>query len=795
MQQEHGHSSALHERLSAGQRLHLVAPGHSVVQLSEQEIAMLHRAGHITAVLEDTVVPLPEVVPQFPAGLGDPAQPAAQRHLSTRTLMQYVTNLDRLDQRTDSLDGQFTADTDGTGVDVYVIDSGVRASHTQFSPGQVIAAYNAFPAEEHRDCVGHGTHVASVVAGKDVGGAPGVTIMDYRAYSCDQAAHPTTTTVLITALNAMAVNITARAPRRAVVSMSLASMFDSLFNAAVERLVTNYNAVVVVAAGNNAISVAGVSPASSPLVITVGATTAGDQWAPFSNFGPEVDVAAVGVNVVGAWNSSDTDIAAASGTSMACPLVSSVAARMLQANASLTPAAALAGIVCAATSGKITNLPEDGTPNLLAYAAPAGVPYPAPGQCDSGAPPFSHCRTGCSGHGTCRADQTCACDCGHWGGTCQVPLPITAATLGAGSVLALNNQSRSFFGNASGDILVRFDVPAGTLALDVTTCSARTDVDSQIFLLDTCLTMQTDLASATHVSLAGTNGACPASDSAGLPSAPAIHLPMPSPGTYYAVIEGAGTAAGAIDVVWDIVQPTPSPSVSPWVCIAASCSPSFSPTPTPSASATAAATGSSTAAASPSTTVHPTATLSPAMAPAASASTGATAFGTPSTTPAPSGTSSASGFPSLGSPVNASFSAPQVATASATSSPGATVSLSPTPTASASVAAPVMPTSDELQSGASRNSTTNTSQDSGSMLDQVTNALGGLNFGYVALGAAAGAVAAVAVIVLRRSRAAQAGATGHQYTMGELLDDSGHGEARRARRSRRSSAQVLGAIV
>ena len=81
-----------------------------------------------------------------------------------------------------------------------------------------------------------------------------------------------------------------------------------------------------VAAGNSNANACNYSPSSEPSAITVGATGNNDARASFSNFGNCVDVFAPGVNVTSDWNSSDSATAVLSGTSMATPHTTGVAA-------------------------------------------------------------------------------------------------------------------------------------------------------------------------------------------------------------------------------------------------------------------------------------------------------------------------------------------------------------------------------------------------------------------------------------------------------------------------------------
>ena len=98
--------------------------------------------------------------------------------------------LDRIDQAALPLDGRYRYQTSGSGVTVYVVDSGIRPSHTEFSgrvPYGAVYDYDAPPglrwsgtvASGFEDCAsgsGHGTHVAGIAGGSTHGIAKSVTV-------------------------------------------------------------------------------------------------------------------------------------------------------------------------------------------------------------------------------------------------------------------------------------------------------------------------------------------------------------------------------------------------------------------------------------------------------------------------------------------------------------------------------------------------------------------------------------------------------------------------------------------
>jgi len=285
--------------------------------------------------------------------------------------------LDRIDQRALPLNNAYSFTTTGAGVDAYVMDSGILATHSQFA-GRLRMGLDVFGGDSS-DCNGHGTNVAGILGGSTYGVAPQASLVSVRVLDCKGSG------TVSSVINAIDWVIDDHTTRPAVLNLSFGTTQSASLESAVDRAFAD-GIVVVVAAGNaNADACASSPSGNRASALTVGATNEADSRASFSNFGKCVDLFAPGTNIRSAGITSNTATSLMSGTSMAAPHVAGLVARYLSTASTATPATVMDAIVSQASPNIVTNA---GTlsPTLLAYgdsefiavSPPAGNGTPQP---------------------------------------------------------------------------------------------------------------------------------------------------------------------------------------------------------------------------------------------------------------------------------------------------------------------------------------------------------------------------------------------------------------------------------
>lgn len=265
--------------------------------------------------------------------------------------------LDRIDQSGLPLDKSYTApDSAGQGVTAYVIDTGIRASHTDFG-GRASSGWDFVDGDATaQDGNGHGTHVAATVAGTSHGVAKKADVVGVRVL--DDAGSGTMAQVI-----AGIDWVTKNARKPAVANLSLGGTANPQLDAAVRNSIAS-GVTYTVAAGNDGLPAFLSSPARVKEAVTVGATDVKDARAGFSNWGSGLDLFAPGVGITSAWNTDDTATDTVSGTSMASPHAAGAAALHLADHPSATPAEVSKALTGRAAAGKVTGAGL-GSPNKL----------------------------------------------------------------------------------------------------------------------------------------------------------------------------------------------------------------------------------------------------------------------------------------------------------------------------------------------------------------------------------------------------------------------------------------------
>jgi subtilisin family serine protease len=266
--------------------------------------------------------------------------------------------LDRIDQRALPLNKTYQYNQTGAGVHAYVIDSGIRATHTEFK-GRMGNGFSAVSdGQGTNDCNGHGTHVAGTIGGTIYGVAKSVTLHSVRVLGCSGTG---TSTAVIAGIEW----VTANRVRPAVANLSLGGGISSALDLAVVNSIAA-GVTYAIAAGNASSDACQNSPARVAAALTVGAVGTNDARASFSNFGACVDLFAPGAGIGSAWHTSDTTATSMSGTSMAAPHAAGAAALYLQNNRNALPAQVVQAVLSLATTGRVIG-PGTGSPNRLLH--------------------------------------------------------------------------------------------------------------------------------------------------------------------------------------------------------------------------------------------------------------------------------------------------------------------------------------------------------------------------------------------------------------------------------------------
>ncbi|KAF9522564.1 serine protease [Crepidotus variabilis] len=313
-------------------------------QFNDETLNAFRADPDVESVTEDGIVHIFGTQTNAPWGLGRiSTTPKLANQNPTALTYKYVYSDDKL----------------GSGVDIYVVDTGIRTTHVAFGGRARWGA--TFGGYANADGSGHGTHCAGTAAGAQYGVAEKANLIAVKVIGDNGAG---AWSDVISGLQYVK-NQAAASGRPSVVSMSLGGGAAQPLDDAVTSL-TRAGVHVAVAAGNSNTDAGTSSPARVPSVVTVGASTITDARASFSSYGRVVDIFAPGQDVISTWNTNDKATNKLSGTSMATPHIAGLIAYVVARDGNGTPAAISTKLQSQALKGVLADIPS-GTVNYLAH--------------------------------------------------------------------------------------------------------------------------------------------------------------------------------------------------------------------------------------------------------------------------------------------------------------------------------------------------------------------------------------------------------------------------------------------
>lgn len=242
--------------------------------------------------------------------------------------------------------GSWNPNHTGAGKTVYLVDTGISASHQEFAGAMVTNCWSNFNDDDtipnYDDEVGHGTAVASMIVGQNIGTAKDAQLRNVKMFNSTSG--NITVGEIISGLDAVLADHLPSQSNVKVVCLPW-NLTKNAFVDAKIREMNSSNLVVVAAAGNDGVDVNTVSPAGVDNIITVGSydydlqvtsfTNAPRQSAPaFVNYGSELDIFAPGVGITAADSTNDAEYVTSSGTSLSAGIVAGIATHYIARNAS-----------------------------------------------------------------------------------------------------------------------------------------------------------------------------------------------------------------------------------------------------------------------------------------------------------------------------------------------------------------------------------------------------------------------------------------------------------------------------
>lgn len=266
--------------------------------------------------------------------------------------------LDRIDQRKLPLDNQYSVRDSGENVWIYVVDSGIRASHEEFE-GRAQEGYDFVNNERDSsmDCTGHGTHVAGIIAGKRFGVARKARIIAIKVFGCDNKAKSSR---LIDAIGWILVDSKIKSRENVVVTLmfSTSDHESTILETTIKGLVRS-GIPVIVPAGNHAANSCAFYPASVEEFLTVGATDILDDLSSFSNLGNCTNFFAPGSSIMSSWHTSDTSWRNLSGSAQAAAHMVGIVANLMALNSNMKATSVKTILESISTKGIVGKVPAN----------------------------------------------------------------------------------------------------------------------------------------------------------------------------------------------------------------------------------------------------------------------------------------------------------------------------------------------------------------------------------------------------------------------------------------------------
>lgn len=229
----------------------------------------------------------------------------------------------------------------GNNKTVYLIDSGINAGHVEFANATITNLHSAY-GSTYSDSTGHGTSMAGLIAGENIGLARDCTIKNVKLF--DEASGNISVGNVITALDAVLSDHNgSNVADVKVLCAPWTTAQNNLIDSKIGEI-NNSNIVVVAAAGNSNDDVANYSPAGVADIITVGshdtefviseftntAWDGGSDSTSFPNYGAALDIFTIGESVTTCSHLSSVIYGRATGTSMSTALVAGGVAQYIE---------------------------------------------------------------------------------------------------------------------------------------------------------------------------------------------------------------------------------------------------------------------------------------------------------------------------------------------------------------------------------------------------------------------------------------------------------------------------------